>query len=209
MLIRQHILEAIATGRVQRVFRRWERPTVKSGGTLKTAIGLLRIDRVAQVSLASISAQDVQLAGYETKEELLTDLAQREGGSIYRIDLRLEGPDPRIALREKSELSPAEIEALRCKLGRLDASSPFGPWTKRVLESIRTRPKEKAGELALRLGLPKDWLKISVRKLKNSGLTISHKSGYGAPVKRVPTPVEVPPVQLDGSAPKTVPTASP
>ena len=178
MLIRQYILEAIATGRVQCVFRRWERPTVKSGGTLKTPIGLLRIDRIAQVSLASISAQDVQLVGYETKEELLTDLAQREGGSIYRIDLRLEGPDPRIALREKSELSPAEIEALRCKLGRLDASSPFGPWTKRVLESIRTRPKEKAGELALRLGLPKDWLKISVRKLKNLGLTISHKSGY-------------------------------
>ena len=28
-------------------------------------------------------------------------------------------------------------------------------------------------------------------------------------VKRVPTRVEVPPVQLDGSAPKTVPTASP
>ena len=105
-------------------------------------------------------------------------MAQREGGSIYRIDLRLEGSDSRIALREKSELSPAEIEALRCKLGRLDASSPFGPWTKRVLESVRTRPKEKAGELALRLDLPKDWLKISVRKLKNLGLTISHKSGY-------------------------------
>ena len=31
----------------------------------------------------------------------------------------------------------------------------------------------------------------------------------GAPVKRAPTRVKVLPVQLDGSAPKTVPTASP
>ena len=46
---------------------------MKTGGTLKIAIGLLRIDRVAQVSLASISAKDAQLAGYKTKEELLTD----------------------------------------------------------------------------------------------------------------------------------------
>jgi hypothetical protein len=31
----------------------------------------------------------------------------------------------------------------------------------------------------------------------------------GAPVKRASTRVKVPPVQLDGSAPKTMPTASP
>ncbi len=31
----------------------------------------------------------------------------------------------------------------------------------------------------------------------------------GAPAKRASTRVKVPPVQLDGSAPKTVPTASP
>src|SRR5471030_902658 len=31
----------------------------------------------------------------------------------------------------------------------------------------------------------------------------------GAPVKRASTRAKVPPVQLDGSAPKTVPTASP
>src|SRR5271154_5547965 len=31
----------------------------------------------------------------------------------------------------------------------------------------------------------------------------------GAPVKRAPTRVKVPSVQLDGSAPKTMPTASP
>ncbi len=36
-----------------------------------------------------------------------------------------------------------------------------------------------------------------------------HVLALGAPVKRASTRVEVPPVQLDGSAPQTVPTASP
>lgn len=178
MLIRRHILEAIAVGKVRCAFRRWERPTVKTGGTLKTAAGLLRIDRIAPVTLASISAADAKLAGYGTREELLADLAVRDRGGIYRIDLHLEGPDPRIALRKKTDLSEAEIETLRSKLDRLDALSPFGPWTQRTLESIRDQPKEKAGNLALCLELPKDWLKISIRKLKNLGLTISHEPGY-------------------------------
>jgi uncharacterized protein YndB with AHSA1/START domain len=40
------------------------------------------------------------------------------------------------------------------------------------------------------------------------GERIVKSDRFGAPVKRVPTRVRVPPVQLDGSAPKTVPTAS-
>ena len=45
------------------------------------------------------------------KDELLTYFAVCDRGNIYRVDLRLQGPDARIALREKSELSFAEIEA--------------------------------------------------------------------------------------------------
>ena len=44
---------------------------VKTGGTLKTAIGLLRIDGVARVSLASVSAKNAQLTSDETRQELL------------------------------------------------------------------------------------------------------------------------------------------
>lgn len=178
MLIRQAILKSIAAGEVHCAFRRWTRPTVKTGGTLKTSIGVLRIDAVTQVPLTSITAQDARKAGYETRNALLADLAKRDGGRIYRIDLHFDGADPRIALRENVNLSNAEIENLRARLARLDASSTHGPWTRPVLESIRARPREKAGDLAARLGVPKEWLKISVRKLKNLGLTISHEPGY-------------------------------
>lgn len=178
MLIRQSILELIAAGKVECAFRRWARPTVKTGGTLMTSIGVLRVDEVAKVPLASITARDARKAGYDTKGALLADLAARDRGSIYRIDLHFEGADPRMALRQKSDLSAGEIAELRSKLARFDAASPHGPWTLRAMEAIRRRPREKAADLAAGLGVPKEWLKISIRKLKNLGLTISHEPGY-------------------------------
>lgn len=178
MLIRQTILKSIAAGDVRCAFRRWRRPTVKTGGTLKTSIGVVRIDAVTKIPVASITAQDARNAGYETREELLGELAERSGGSIYRIDLHFEGADPRIALRERTDMPAAELDELRQKLARFDASSPHGPWTLQVLEAIRKHPKERAGDLAAALGVPKEWLKVSVRKLKNLGLTISHEPGY-------------------------------
>ncbi len=178
MLIRQSILRSIAAGDVRCAFRRWERPSVKAGGTLKTSVGILRIDAVAKVPLNSITPQDARMAGYDTIDNLLADLALRDRGSVYRIDLHFEGADPRIALRENADLSPDEIAGLRAKLSRFDASSAHGPWTWRVLDSIRQRPMEKAGDLALRLGVPKEWLKIRVRKIKDLGLTLSHEPGY-------------------------------
>lgn len=35
-----------------------------------------------------------------------------------------------------------------------------------------------AGELAAKIGVEKEWLKLNVRKLKNLGLTVSHQPGY-------------------------------
>ena len=40
MLLTRTVLESIAAGSVSLVFRRWRRPTVKTGGILQTAIGL-------------------------------------------------------------------------------------------------------------------------------------------------------------------------
>lgn len=178
MLFRKKFLEAIALGKVHLAFRRWRRPTVKSGGTLKTAAGLIRIDSIAQVPISSLSRKDAVHAGFATLEELLAELSSRKEGAIFRIELHLEGPDPRIALRDQPDLSPDEFEAIRARLGKFDASSPHGPWTRVVLESIGARPMEKAGDMAIRLGFPKEWLKVSIRKLKNLGLTISHEPGY-------------------------------
>ena len=46
MLIRREILDQIVRGDIDLVFRRWTKPTVRTGGTLHTGAGLLGIDRV-------------------------------------------------------------------------------------------------------------------------------------------------------------------
>jgi hypothetical protein len=46
MLLKQATLEAVADGKVTLAFRRWRRPTVRTGGSLTTSIGVLSIDSV-------------------------------------------------------------------------------------------------------------------------------------------------------------------
>lgn len=178
MLIRQNVLEAIVRGEVTLAFRRWARPTVKAGGQLQTSLGLLEILAVDKVLPRAISASDAVAAGYTDVTTLREELESRSRGEFYRIRLRFAGADPRLALREQADISDAEADRLIVKLARFDAGSPHGAWTCRTLEDIRDRPKERAADVAARLGVPKDWLKTSVRKLKNLGLTISHEPGY-------------------------------
>ena len=53
MLFRADDLAAIAAGEITLAFRRWKRPTVKSGGTLATRPGLLAIEAVDPVEPAA------------------------------------------------------------------------------------------------------------------------------------------------------------
>ncbi len=54
----------LADGTVTLAFRRWQRPTVTTGGTLKTAVGVLAIDEVVEINENSITAEDAARAGY-------------------------------------------------------------------------------------------------------------------------------------------------
>ena len=177
MLLRAAVLERIVSGEVSLVFRRWRRPTVRAGGSVQTALGVLRILDVAPVSEADISEADAGRAGFCSRAALLDGLGSREG-PVYRIAVEYAGADPRIALRQQDDLSDAEIEQIVGRLERLDARSPAGSWTARVLAAIEARPGVSARTLAERLGCEKDWLKPQVRKLKNLGLTISLTTGY-------------------------------
>ena len=178
MLIRSAHLRGIAVGEISLAFRRWRAPTVKAGGTLRTAIGVLAIEAVDVVREGQISESDAAAAGYRSREELLAFLREREDGSIHRIRLRLAGPDPREALRERAELTAEELAQVLAKLDRLDARGTQGPWTLRVLRAIEENPGLLAARLAGRLGLETAWLKPHVRKLKELGLTESLEVGY-------------------------------
>lgn len=177
MLLKKAELEAIKAGDVSLVFRRWRRPTVKSGGTLRTAVGVLAIDRVARIELTDITNGDAKAAGYGSVRELIARLGSRTG-DIYRIEVRFAGADPRVRLREDDKLGQDELEAITNKLRRLDSASRVGDWTRTVLQTIERYPKVAATTLADHTGFEKDWLKTNIRKLKNLGLTISHQPGY-------------------------------
>lgn len=174
MLINEDDFEAIASGRVDTAFRRWIRPTVKAGGTLTTAAGVLAIDAVDVVALNAVTAEDLARAGFDARDTLDAMLGNRKG-TLYRIRLRYVGEDPRAALRESAALSEADADAIGQTLARMDGSTP---WVRRTLVLIGERAGQPAQELAEVLGVEKLKFKSNVRRLKALGLTESLDVGY-------------------------------
>ena len=175
MLFNARALEGIAAGEIDLAFRRWKRPTVRAGGTLRTRAGVLSIDSVEPTSQRRISAEDAGRAGFASRAELLRSL--RPEGRLYRVEFHRIGDDPRAALRERSEITDQERAELDVRLDRMDRSRGE-PWTRRLLELIAARPETLAAELAASLGKEKLPFKRDVRKLKELGLTESLLVGY-------------------------------
>ncbi|MGB8361537.1 MAG: HTH domain-containing protein [Acidimicrobiia bacterium] len=177
MLLRRPVLDRIVAGEVDLVFRRWKRPTVKTGGTLRTPAGMLEIIEVRRVDADSITEDEAGRAGLDLAD-LLVFLDAKTEGDVYMVRLGSVRPDPRVALREDADLSVEDIVALTARLDRLDRVSKRGPWTREFLRLLYDNPDIRAQDLADRLGLDKTVFKNDVRKLKALGLTISHSPGY-------------------------------
>ena len=177
MLLKQDTLKGIRNGSVTLAFRRWRRPTVKTGGTLLTSIGQLAIEAVDVVQLEEVTESEAAAAGFSNLASLRSQLLRQTEGDLYRIRLSLAGPDPRLALRDKIP-DEAELETVLKRLAGLDARSGSGPWTRRALELIDERPGERAADLARDVGKETLDFKANVRKLKTLGLTESLKVGY-------------------------------
>jgi hypothetical protein len=176
VLFRQDVMRSIGEGEVTLAFRRWRRPTVKAGGTLRTRVGVLAIESVEVVDEDEVTDADARRAGAESREAVLREGPQER--PLYRIEFRLAGPDPRIALRERSDISPGERAEIDARLARLDAVSRHGPWTRKVLALIAEQPGTRAPDLAASLGRETAPFKADVRKLKELGLTESLQIGY-------------------------------
>jgi hypothetical protein len=177
MLFQRYILDGIAAGTVTRAFRVWRKPTVSSGGTLKTAIGVLRIAGVDAITPRDISDRDARLAGYACADDVRRTLSSDKPGTLYRIAFLLEGPDPRVRLRADDKLTAADLADVTAKLARLDRRSA-GPWTLDRLKLIADNPGVVAAALAKQAGSERDAFKRDVRKLKELGLTESLEVGY-------------------------------
>lgn len=163
MLFTQDHLRGIAEGRIDLAFRRWPRPRVRPGTRLRTVIGVIAIDAVEEVD--AISASEAARAGFGSPAEAMKAL--RPEGTLYRIELHLDGPDPRIVLRE-TDPTPDVFRRLE----------RMGNWTYEYLQAIAERPGVRAPDLAASFGRETRPFKTDVRKLKELGLTESLPIGY-------------------------------
>lgn len=176
-MIRPAELEAIRRGEIDLAFRRWDRPRVKVGTRLRTAVGVLEVTSVEQVAVSALRAEDARRSGAPSLTALRDALSARADRPAYRVGLRYDGADPRETLRATVP-SAEEIAGILAGLDRLDASSAIGPWTRTTLRIIDANPEVRAPELAAQLGRPTAEFKRDVRKLKERGLTESLAIGY-------------------------------
>jgi len=168
----------IVRGEVTLAFRRWKRPTVRTGGTLRRSTGVIAIDELSPVTEDDITEDDARASGAPSRDALVAILRRRPEGQLYRIRLRYLGADPRIALRARDDLADDERARIVARLDRLDRASPVGPWTRASLRIIERHPAVRAGDLAAELGFERLPWKANVRKLKELGLTESLEVGY-------------------------------
>jgi hypothetical protein len=176
MIFKLNQLRGIKSGKIAHAFRRWEKPNVKKGSTMKTAVGVICVTDIEPVKENSITKYDATKAGYESVDLLMKDLNKGTVGTIYRVKLKYHSEDPRLVLREKTDLTDGEYQKFKTKLERLDKTR--GPWVVKVMKLIKQYPERRAAELAEIMQMDKLDFKVNVRKLKNLGLTISHEIGY-------------------------------
>jgi len=175
VLIRPAELARIRDGEIDLAFRRWDRPRLRVGTLMRTAVGLVEVTAVDQVP--DIVDEDATRAG-ASREQLLALMERKASSPIWRVGLRYAGPDPRVELRARDELTAEERAELLTRLDRLDAASRHGPWTRQVLALIEANPARRAPDLAAELGRETPPFKRDVRKLKELGLTESLEIGY-------------------------------
>lgn len=171
-------LERIASGEIDLAFRRWRRPSVLAGTTLRTAVGEIAIHEVEQADPDRLTVVDARRAGFETTSELLASLRPGEDRALYRVGIGFAGQDRRVALAQRGDLTPAELDEVVRALGGIDARSRRGPWTEPVLAAIEQMPGQPARAIAAALGRDTPKLKTDVRRLKEHGLTESLGTGY-------------------------------
>ena len=71
-----------------------------------------------------MTVEDARRAGFATKAALLKAFPRKTGSRLYRVEFAIAGPDPRIALRERAELTTAEVEEIATRLARYGRERP-------------------------------------------------------------------------------------
>lgn len=89
MLLKLELLEAIKAGKVDLVFRRWSRPSVKGGGTLKTKLGVMSIGAIEDMDPDDVTEADARRAGFKGLVDFHKWLDTMKPGHLFqRIEVR-------------------------------------------------------------------------------------------------------------------------
>lgn len=174
MLLSQKTLDEIVTGEIDRVYRRWKRPAVVKGTRQRTSHGLVEVVGVRRVEEGDI---EPTAAGFATTEDVLASIRPPETGrDLYEVRVRWGGDDPRLALRESTDLDEAAMESIDSVVSVIGRRG--GPTGIELLQAIASNPAMLAKELADGIDVERDVLKRRVRQLKEIGLTESLRVGY-------------------------------
>lgn len=178
MLVSHAVARGIAEGTISLVFRRWHRPNVAVGDTLRTVAGVIAVEAVTVVEPADISQAEAAAAGADSPRDVVSALRGTSDQPVYQVAVHWTGPDPREGLSAETDLTAGQITEIHQRLATLDRRTTHGAWTHATLRRIADCPGQPARELADALGRDTDALKLDIRKLKNLGLTHSLQVGY-------------------------------
>jgi len=176
MLFRRETLDGIASGKITLAFRRWKRPTVKAGGQVRTAAGVVRIGKVDTLDPARLTERDAAAAGFASLDSLKEMLGPENGDPVYRIEIEGIEADVRAELRDAAKPTDGEWKMIEARFTRWERDAPG--YFPAILSAIAERPEIAAAELADDLKTEKLKFKQDVRKLKELGLTESLDVGY-------------------------------
>ena len=88
MLLKRDLLEQIKAGEVDLIFRRWSKPTVRAGGTLKTKVGILAIKAIDDMSPDDVTEAEARRAGFEDVAAFRRWLDTMKPGHLFqRIEI--------------------------------------------------------------------------------------------------------------------------
>ncbi|MEP6562017.1 MAG: ASCH domain-containing protein, partial [Nakamurella sp.] len=93
MLISPVIAQGIRDGSVTAVFRAWDAPRVKVGGTQRTAAGVVRFEALEPVELAQLTDADARAAGMASLAALIKANQRGRGAQLYRIRVTFDRVD--------------------------------------------------------------------------------------------------------------------
>ena len=169
----------VAAAEITVTWRLWKYAHVKPGKVYASGFavgGAIAVEDVRVVPASEITDADALEVGLPGATALI-DYARSHTGRevsgdtlLYRVQFHFEPVGP-----PKPQYSLDEVSI---RLQRLDKASRAGPWTLTALRLIEENPGVVARNLAVEMGMPRDDLKVNVRKLKALGLTLSLPVGY-------------------------------